>query len=213
MTDVNRKSNTNSIRRIKVLARSSPSGSISTKKIVCPQEIAELKPGQVSSATVCIEFASVSNRDGDLVARLDVKSAAGGGVPIQIKPSIGELLRPCPKKLRNMDEFDSDIAKMHGFQRVESSFTLTEGTPPYAELPKWIVKHVALTPVPKLSWKDGKLRLAGGLPASNDIVYVLVQCDKLAGSGSIVVCCDHAMAVNSVLSLIKRAIASSPNGS
>ena len=211
MTTFRRKSNTSSIRRIKILARSSPSGSISTKKIVCPQEIAELKPGQVSSATVCIEFSSASNRDGDLVARLDVKSAAGGGVPIQVKPSIGELVRPCPKNLRKTSEFDSGMAKMHGFQRVESTFALSQATSSYSELPAWIAKHTALTPVPKLSWKDGKLRFAGGLPASEDLVFVMIQCDKLSGSGSITVCCDHAVAVSSVLNLIKRAVASAPS--
>jgi hypothetical protein len=101
-----RKTDSSSIRRIRILPRPNPGGSIATK-IYCPQEISEIKPGQVCSATVCIEFASVSNRDGDLIGRLDVKSATGGGVPVQIKPSMGELLQPAPKKLRKAADFDA----------------------------------------------------------------------------------------------------------
>jgi hypothetical protein len=204
-----RKTDSSSIRRIRILPRLNPSGSIATK-IHCPQEISEIKHGQVCSATVCMEFASVSNRDGDLIGRLDIKSATGGGVPVQIKPSMGELLQPAPKKLRKAADFDAEVGKMQGFQRVGSTFTLAPGTASYSTLPMCIAKHAALTPVPKLSWKDGALRLAGCLPASNTLVYVVVQCDKSTGSGTITVCCDHAVAVNTVLNLIKKAIASPP---
>jgi hypothetical protein len=157
----------------------------------------------MSTATLCIDFVSASNRDGDLVARLEIKSATGGGTPVQIKPSLSELVRPCKRK---KEEFDATMAQMQGFQRVEGTFT----TPSYASLPQWIVKQSALSPVGKASWKEGKLRLVGGLPASHELVYVLIECDKASGAGKIIVCCDHAVAVNSILNDLKRAVSSPP---
>ena len=164
----------------------------------------------MSTATLCIEFASASNRDGDLVARLEIKSATGGGTPVQIKPSLSELVRPC-KQQHKKEEFDAIMAQMQGFQRVESTFT----TPLYASVPQWIVKQSALSPVGKQasssSWKEGKLRLVGCLPASDELVYVLIECDKASGAGKIIVCCDHAVAVNSIMNDLKRAVSSPPD--
>jgi hypothetical protein len=181
---------------------------------MCPPEITELKKGQVSSfATLCIEFTSASNRDGDLVARLDVKSSTGG-VPIDVKPSLGELLRPC-KQLKAAD-FDTSMNQMQGFQRVVSSFTTALALPSYYQsLPSMIVEHAALTPVGSgkqlSSWtKDSKLRLVGRLPASDEFVYVLVECEKTTGAGNITVCCDHAVAGTSIMNLMKRAVATNP---
>ena len=161
----------------------------------------------MSTATLCIEFASASNRDGDLVARLEIKSATGGGTPVQIKPSLSELVRPC--KQHKKEEFDATMAQMQGFQRVESTFT----TPLYASVPQWIVKQSALSPMGKQtsSWKEGKFRLVGELPASDELVYVLIECDKTSGAGKIIVCCDHAVAVNSILNDLKRAVTSPPD--
>jgi hypothetical protein len=201
-----RKPDAGSLRRIRILQRSAPSGAVATKKILCPPEIPELKKGQMSTATLCIEFASASNRDGDLVARLEIKSAAGGGTPVQIKPCLSELVRPCKRK---KDEFDATTAQMQGFQRVESTFQTT--TALYASIPQWIVKQSALTPVGKsAAWKEGKFRLVGGLPASDELVHVLIECEKASGVGKITVCCDHAVAVNSILNDLKRAVSSRP---
>lgn len=208
ISSFSRKPDSGSLRRIRILQRSGPSGAVATKKILCPPEIPELKKGQMSTATLCIEFVSASNRDGDLVARLEIKSAAGGGTPVQIKPTLSELLRPCK---RQKEEFDTQMAQMQGFERVESTFT----TPSYALVPQWIIKQTALSFVGSKAWKEGKLRLVGGLPASNDndellLVHVLIECDKASGVGKIIVCCDHAVAVNSILNDLKRAVSSPP---
>lgn len=195
----NRKTDSGSLRRIRILPRSGPSGAVGVKRAAWPPEIPELKKGQVANATLCIEFASASNREGDMVARVDIKSSTGGGVPVEIKPSLGQLLKPYKSKTA---EFDRTMERMQGFGRVTSSFQTSD----MESIPKSVLKHAALTPVGKLAWKDKKLRLIGGLPASNDLVLVLVQCEN--GSGSITVCCDHAVAVNSIMNVIKRAVAS-----
>ena len=100
-------------------------------------------------------------------------------------------------------EFDSTLQTMQGFQRVVSNFH----TDNFLRLPASLVKVVALTPVGKLAWKDNKLRLVGGLPVSTDLVLVLIQCDSSSGAGTITVCCDNAVAVNSIMNTLKRAIA------
>ncbi|KAG7366515.1 adaptin N terminal region-domain containing protein [Nitzschia inconspicua] len=190
----NKRTDSTSIRRIKVLPRSGSSGPHATKKILCPPEISELRTGQVKTLLMILEFASLSNRDGDLIGRIEIKQGSAGGVPVEIKPSLGELLRP--PKSTSPEEFDSMISRMQGFQRVESSLTASLET---ASIEKSIRKCSSLE---KVEGKGDKLRFLALLPASDDLV--LVQVD--VGNGKIVVCCDHAVAINSVLSLIKNAI-------
>lgn len=197
----NKKSDSGSLRRIKITPRSGSKGGIVVKKAICPAEIPELKKGQMSSASLCIQFASASNREGDMIARFDIKSSIGGGVPVEIKPSVGELLKP--HKL-TIDEFDSKIGKMHGFQRVSAAFSTSVAN--VSSIPKVVLKAVALTPVGKATWIDDKFRMIGCLPASDDLVLVLIQIDKSKGSGTITSCCDHAVAVNSILNSLKQAV-------
>ena len=171
------------------------------KKAVCPPEIAELKSGQMANATLCLQFATASNREGDLVGRFDIKTSTGGGIPIEIKPSVGELLTT-PPTTPSVAEFDASMNRMQGFQRVTSKFQSSS----VDGVPHILLKSAALSPVGKAGWQDNKLRLIGGLPASSDIVFVRVECDRNSGAGTITVCCDHAMAVNSVLAILKHAL-------
>jgi hypothetical protein len=194
-----RKTDSASLRRIRIVPRSGSSGAHAVKKSLCPPEIPELKKGQVSFSTVCFLFASASNREGDLVAKVEVKSLTGGSVPVEFKPSLGDLLRPHKMKTA---EFDSTMQTMQGFQRVVSNFH----TGDLVGLPASLVKVIALSSVGKLAWKDNKLRLIGGLPVSTDLVLVLIQCDSSGGSGTITVCCDNAVAVNTIMNTLKRAI-------
>jgi hypothetical protein len=176
----------------------------------------ELKKGQVCNATLCMEFASTSNREGDMVARLEIKSSTGGGVPVELKPTLGELLQTTEAKTHKTAEFDAILQRMQGFQRVVSSFQTTKKAKDIASLSTLILKHAALTPVVVGKPKDNNntLRFIGGLPASSDLVLVLIQCDDdnnsttSGSSGSITVCCDHALAVNSILNVLKRAVSS-----
>jgi len=192
----NKKMDHGSLRRVRLLQRAGPSGAVAVKRAVWPPEIPEIKKGQVSNTIFCVEFASASNREGDMTARVDVKTSTGG-IPVEFKPSLGELLQPAQLMPA---EFDSTMARMQGFQRVSSKFKAADIGP----IPKAVLKHAAFTPVGKLAWKEGKLRLVGGLPAGNDLVLVLIEYTD--GSGSITVCCDHAVAVNSVLNVVQRAV-------
>lgn len=144
-----------------------------------------------------LEFASVSNREGDLVGRLEVKQGSAGSVPVEIKPMLGELLRS-PLKPIPVDEFDSTMQRMQGFQRVQTSFTTSMDM---VSILSSILKQASLAVVDK---SNHQIRSLGILPASNDPVLVLVECTN--GTGTIIVCCDHAVAVNSILGLLKRAV-------
>jgi hypothetical protein len=194
-----RKTDSASLRRIRIVPRSGSSGTYAVKKSLCPPEIPELKKGQVSFSTVCFQFTSASNRGGDLAAKFEVKSLTGGSVPIELKPSLGDLLRPHKIKAA---EFDSTMQSMQGFQRVVSTFKAGN----LAALPAAVIQEVALTPVGELEWKDNKLRLVGVLPASTDLVLVMIQCESSSSTGNITVCCENAMAVNSITNALKQAI-------
>ena len=134
-----------------------------------------------------------------MVAKLEVKLGTGGGIPVEIKPSLGDLLLPCH---RSVDEFDKAIVTMQGFQRVESTFPSPDDV--RSELPSRIIKTVALTPVKTLKWKDDQIRLAGLLPASLNPVLVLIKCPKDSKEGKIIVCCDQAVAVNAIMNVLRK---------
>jgi len=204
-TSVHRKTDSNSIRRIRILPRASPSGAIALKKTLCPPDIPELKAGQVVNVTLCLEFASASNREGDLVGKFDVKTAIGGGIPIEFKPSIGDLLRS--QEAPNTAEFDSSFNRLQGFQRVTTTFQSSN----LDSIPHRILKSAALTPIggdgnTVGAWYNNQLRLVGGLPASNESVWVRLDCNRTNGSGTMTVCSNDAMAVNSVMSVLKHAL-------
>eukprot|EP00980_Cylindrotheca_fusiformis_P007006 scaffold1474_cov132-Cylindrotheca_fusiformis.AAC.2 len=187
------------------MSRSSTKGGVAVKKTVLPPEIPELKNGQMSTVQMCVQFVSPSNREGDLAIRFDIKSSTGGAVPVEIRPRVGELLRVLSMKV---DDFDSSFRKMQGFQRVSTAFTIAPAG--IESLPQFIWKEIAFTPIGSLGWTvDGKLRMAGCLPATNDTVLALIECDKMSGSGTITTCCDHAVAGNSILNSLKQAVTKS----
>jgi AP-3 complex subunit beta len=205
----NRKKDAGSVRRLRIMQRSSASSRssiISPSKVVVPPEIDLLRAGQCTDAMVGIDFQSASDRDGSLLAKFDIKSASGS-VPVEIKPCLADLLLPCK---RSVGEFDEEIDKMHGFQRVESKVSLNFSADASlrAKLPEHLLRTAALNQVGKPgSWKkNDSLRLAGTLPASGDPVYIFVTCNE-SGQGKVVVCCDHALVVNSVMNVMKRALA------
>lgn len=160
-----------------------------------------MKKNQVCNTTVVIEFTSVSDREGDLTGRLEIKCGSGGGVPIEIKPSLCELLKPCTTPT-TVQDFDQSMQRMQGpFQRVETSFSTNlnlEG------ISHSIRKNSALTPIGE-NQSATVLRVMGILPASNQPVFVLVNMPNAAGgTGKIHVCCDHAVAINSISGQLKR---------
>jgi hypothetical protein len=95
--------------------------------------------------------------------------------------------------------------RMQGFQRVVCSFAISANR--VATLESVVLKHIALLPLDKEETRQAKqrLRLVGQLPASTDKLYVVVECDE-TGAGSLNVCCDNAIANNSVIDTLKKAL-------
>ena len=71
----------------------------------------ELKANETTNAIVIFQFAKMSDREGDIVGRIEVKQGYGGSVPIEFKPSLGELLQP-PNKAMSVKEFDELLAEL-----------------------------------------------------------------------------------------------------
>jgi hypothetical protein len=44
------------------------------------------------------------------------------------------------------------------------------------------------------------------LPSSGQEVYITLTCDQKSGNGQILVCCNDAMAANSILNLMKQTL-------
>jgi len=153
----------------------------------------------MSSVMLGIDFASPSDRDDSLLARLDIKFN-GGSSPVEIRPSLIELLQPCD---RSKNEFDAGMAKLQGFNRVESTFKVANTAFLTQE---WVRKNASLTQAKGAGEKLSEgLCFVGTLPASGDPVFVLIACAE-SGDGKISVCCEQALAVNGIVNSLKKAI-------
>ena len=143
----------------------------------------------------------MSDREGDIIGRLEIKTGSGGGVPVEIKPSLCELLKPPPTPVTKED-FDQRLQRMHGpFQRAETSFSSQLD---HQGISLSISKHTGLVPIGEGNSASG-IRFMGFLPSSNEPVFVVVNGPTAAGGiGKILVCCDHAVAINSISGLLKR---------
>eukprot|EP00523_Entomoneis_sp_CCMP467_P006485 CAMPEP_0168723514 /NCGR_PEP_ID=MMETSP0724-20121128/3156_1 /TAXON_ID=265536 /ORGANISM="Amphiprora sp., Strain CCMP467" /LENGTH=1368 /DNA_ID=CAMNT_0008770227 /DNA_START=87 /DNA_END=4190 /DNA_ORIENTATION=- len=180
----------NVFRRVKLLQRptSISSSTIGPRKVYLPQEIHQMKAGQHTECILGVEFASASDRDETLLAKLDFKFGSGG-IPLEIKPSLGYMLLPCQ---RATTSFDDEMKQLQGFQRVES---VIEPKFDMVGLQTTILRSAALTVVGSGVTKESMLRLVGCLPASGDPVYVVVN--KQGASFKLTVCSDNAIAANS----------------
>ena len=199
----NRRTDGGILRRIRIIQKSATTGSIAPRRIVIPPEISTLATGQMSILVVGVEFASASDKEGSMHGKLEVKSDRGSN-PLDVRPPLGELLQrvKMPKS-----EFDGAMQRLQGFNRVTSSFTCTGGEKGRASLPEKMIKKAALTALNKdMKWKDNKFHFAGQLQVSGDKVFVVVTVDDFS-RGELLVCCDNALAVNSILDLLKRALA------
>jgi AP-3 complex subunit beta len=212
------------VRRLRILQRASASGtssSIAPRKMLLPPEIDQLKKGQTVDHIVAIEFASVSDREGAMLAKLEVKFSTGG-IPVEIKPSLCDLLLPC---FRSVADFDQAVARLQGFQRVDTRFPMSDDS--QAQRDTLMSRLMRTAPWTMIlegdaeatrdeTWPGQKLRLAGTLPASSDPVYVLVTITgsgitgpSSAGGGCqalLSVCSDNALAVNSILNTLKKTV-------
>lgn len=188
------------IRHIRILQRSSSSSAshIGPKKAVVPGEIVQLKQGQMSNVILGIDFASPSDRDDSLLARFDIKFN-GGSVPMEIRPNLVQLLQTCKK---SSSEFDGGMAKLQGFNRVESSFNVPDVS---FLTSRWLQKQAHLTPVSKSDSLGAGARFVASLPASGDAVFVVVTASE-GGVGKVTVCCEQALAVNGIANSLKKSI-------
>jgi hypothetical protein len=117
------------------------SGAIPTTRIMIPQEIDMLKSSQVSYAMVGVEFAQVSEKDGSMLARFDIKCDRSS-TSVDIRPPLAELLIG---KQMNMSDFNQSMQALHGIhQRAVSKFNLSSSkgsvSSIYDELPSKIMK-------------------------------------------------------------------------
>ena len=197
----NMRMDTGVLRRVRIVSRSTTSGYVGPKRTAVPPEIAALGKDQMTVAMVGLEFASVSDREGSLQARWDIKSDRGSN-PLDLRPPLTELVRPFEL---NVKTFDDNMSRMQGFQRVVSNFIIPENQ--VATLDRVILNHIALRALDKdEGWKvNRRLRLVGQLPASPDKLYIIVECAE-NGSGSLTVCCDNAIATNSILDSLQKAL-------
>jgi AP-3 complex subunit beta len=198
----NRRSDFGVLRRIKIIQRSAASGAIAPRRVVFPPEISALEKGKMAMLVLGVEFTASSDKDGSMHGKFEVKSDKGSS-PLDVRPPLGELLQPV-KMSKN--EFEGYIQRLQGFNRVSSSFKLTGGENARIDLPKKLLKKAALTALNKdMKWKDNKFHFSGQLPMSDDKVFVVVTVDDFS-RGELLVCCDNAMATNSILDLLKKAL-------
>ena len=202
-----RRTDRGTLRRVRAVQRSSPSGAIGPKRIVIPPEIVALEQGKAAQAYLGVIFAGVSDRDGSLHAKFEIKSDRNS-TPVDFKPPIVELLRPIQMK---SDEFETAVKGLHGFQRMTASFDMPTEEDSLHKIPTLVLQCSSMVPVDKnAEWaKDKRFRLVGGLPASTEKVYAILEQPKKSSGGQkgkIVVCCDNALATNSVLDSLKKAV-------
>ncbi|GKY99801.1 hypothetical protein MPSEU_000933900 [Mayamaea pseudoterrestris] len=176
--------------RIQQKTNASSTTVIGPRRVVPPPEILELAAGATETVVVAIQFASISDREGALQAKLDFGSSTGA-VPLVIKPRLGDLLLPC--RNINAESFDAALSRLQGFQRVESKLSNQD----VALAAERLMGSLALI---ALACNDQSHRFMGTLPASSDPVYILLSEEKL------IVCCDHAMAANNIMNHAKQAL-------
>lgn len=198
----NRRTDFGVLRRIKIIQRSAASGAIALRRVVIPPEISVLEKGKMAILVLGVEFTASSDKDGSMHGKFEVKSDKGSG-PLDVRPPLGELLQPA--KMSKSD-FEASIQRLQGFNRVTSSFKLTGGDKAREDLPEKMMKKAALTALNKdLKWKDNKFHFSGQLPVSIDKVFVVLTVDDFS-RGELLVCCENAMATNSILDLLKKAM-------
>lgn len=212
----NKRTDGRGIRRIKLLQRKvSTSGVIPTSRVVIPQEIDMLNSSQMSYAMVGLEFAQVSDKDGAILSRFDIKCDRSS-TSVDIRPPLAELLTVNRNQM-SIADFDESMQKMHGIhQQAVIKFDLSSISEEsgsgisslYKQLPSRILNVSTLTLVGKKEWNGSTCRFAASLPASGKDVLVKIQCDKKTGTGELTICCDSATALSSLLRFLKKAILS-----
>lgn len=201
------RSDTGTLRHVRIIQRGGTSGGmISPSKVITPSEFPALKKGMASNVFVGIVFASASDRDGVAVAKFEVKSDRGT-TSIEVRPTLGELLRDDATKSTSQPAFDAAVSRLHGIQRISSTFAL-KATTRNEIISSTIMQHLNLKQIGKWTTATARGSFVGVLPASRQEVYVVVKCDSVTGYGDVTVCSNDAMAANSIMNLLKQALSS-----
>lgn len=179
------------IRRIKISQKKiTGSGHIPTIRVVLPQEIMSLACGSSCLAIIGLEFANPADKDGVIFTRFEIKSDRSNTL-IDIKPPLAEMLQK------------SSISSIESFQAITKSLS---GTYQHSKSDIQIAnKDAVIENILSSSnislvhrWVHNKCRFSGKLPASGNDVLLEISCID-GGDGEIIVFCDNAMAVNSLL--------------
>jgi len=144
-SDIFRRPDAGSLRHVRIVHRGGvSSGVMSPSKAIVPPEINVLKKGMASSLFIGLVFASATDRDGVTVAKFDVKSDRGN-TSIEVRPTLGELLNDETCKDMSISEFDSKMSKLHGIQRIASTFRLSPMSEDrFTNLPSTVMQHMNL---------------------------------------------------------------------
>ena len=198
----NMRTDMGTLRHVRIVHRRGTSGgTIAPSKVILPPEISVLKKGQTSTVFIGITFESVTDRDGVVMAKFDVKSDRGS-TSIDVRPSLGEMLDTPPKNI----DFDAATSGFEGnkFLMISSSFSISPmNDEKFRSVPTKILKHLYLRQIGE--WpKDGCF--VGKLPESRENVFIRIHCDRVTGSGKITVCGNNAMASNSIANLVKSSL-------
>lgn len=195
----NRRTDGRSIRRIRLVQRSiTHKSAIPTSRVVLPQVIGELKESQLCYEFMALQFQRITDKDDAFMSQFDVKSDRGSN-PIVISTPICELLKPVKM---TSTEFDSASHKLQGIhQRMSSKLSCVDDQT-WKTLPSKVCKVAQLSLV-----KDDKnkrcFKFVGVLPSSNLDVLVSIIAGSGEKDGELVVCCDDAIASNSILEKLK----------
>jgi len=183
------------LRRVRLTIRKTRDSNshIGVQKSCAPPEITTLSPGTMTHAMLGIVFNSVSDREGTLQAKLDIKTSRGNHT-FDLRPPLVELVQPLPvNRLMSLETFMAEMKTKQGFQRVKTKLNML-GEALYS----LILRNVALPPLKK--GDKERLNMVGMLCQQK--VYIAVDCSN----GNCTVCCDNALAANSILDSIQKAV-------
>jgi hypothetical protein len=186
------------IRRIKFIQkRTGGTGYVDTAKIMLPQEISSLDSGKICLVLIGIQFSNPSDKDGAMVAKFDVKCDRSTNA-IEIKPPLAEMVQNA--SITHIEAFEKLAKRLSGtYQNSRSNIHIKDKD-------QVIDRILSSSTISLVHGWDGNIcRFAGTLPASS--LDLLLQVSYTPdGSGEIIVYCDDAMAVNSLLVFFRDAL-------
>ena len=176
-------------RQVRLIQRSVSGRSIQPSKVLLPPPL-DIGVRECTDCPLLLEFSQLSDRDGVLSCKLEVRQTSGG-IPVEVKPGLADVLEAC--SVNNEASFDRAMARLQGFQRVETPLSSFDGD---------FSKVFAAASLSYLEGSTNPFRFMGRLPVSKDIVYVTISPE----TKRLVVCSDNALAVNPLLQSIKSGL-------